>query len=205
MSLRLAFFFVFFLALMVYLAGCSTSPPATPASAAGTELPAEVILDFGEPASAGTGASLEQVLRVVSEAAAWNFTFNESTGKGLAAAHAALEGRRKVRRGALEVFVAEVLDAHGFALSRVGPAELRTWLVEPAAGGPREAAFRAIPLAHAEAAAAAAACRGLATDAPLTIVPDPRTNSLFVYARAADLERVQARVAEIEAAAAHRP
>jgi hypothetical protein len=133
MSLRTVFLFTFFLILAVALVGCKSEPRPVRQQPEPLQLPSEVTLDFEGLADAAPegepGAGLDDVLFLVSDASAMNFTYSKEVGRELAAARVELEGTEKLDRGAIEGFLEDLLGAHGFELKTVGPASIRMWQV----------------------------------------------------------------------------
>jgi len=121
---------LFLLALALAPCGCKSAPQPTQQP---PELPSEVTLDFDGLADGDTagksGTALEEVLILVSDASAMNFTYSTEVGRDLAAARVELEGTRKLERGAIEGFLIDLLAAHGFELKSIGPESLRMWQV----------------------------------------------------------------------------
>jgi len=137
MSPRATCLFPFILGLALALVGCQSEPRHARQQPEPLELPSEITLDFdelGDGAVEGVpGAGLDDVLGLVSGASAMNFTYSKEVGLELAAARVELEGTRKLKRGAIEGFLQDLLAAHGFELSSVGPESIRVWLVAPKA------------------------------------------------------------------------
>lgn len=137
MSLRTVFLFTFLLVGVVMWVGCKSEPKAPRELPEPMELPAQVTLDFGQlPEDAASspfskpGASLDQVLVLVSEASAVNFTYSREVGEELAEARVDLTGKKRLERGAIEGFLQDLLQAHGFELKSVGPQSIRVWMVQ---------------------------------------------------------------------------
>ena len=80
------------------------------------------------------GAGLDEVLVLVAEASAMNFTYSKEVEAELAQTRVELEGVKRMRRGDLEEFLVDLLAAHGFELLDVGPASLRVWQVAMESG-----------------------------------------------------------------------
>ncbi len=114
---------------LLCLAACG-APPRAPSKPASNSTPASIPGEIDLEPYAGREMSVVDFLHTCQQVSGFNFTYTEATGEALNASSLRLPATTHVTASEFQQYLEVRLSAAGFVCRRVGPENLRVYVVE---------------------------------------------------------------------------